>query len=162
MVREMASYAAHPIIFPLSNPTSRAEAHPEDLLRWTDGRAIIGTGSPFPGVMINGRERRIDQTNNAYIFPGMGLGIVAVQSTRVTDSMFMAAANALAEVSPSRKDPSANLLPPFTAIREVSIHVALATAKQAVLEGLCAKYTDQEIMDRIRAKIWVAEYPTYI
>ncbi len=159
LIRRMMQGVARPIIFPLSNPTSRAEAVPEDLLRWTEGRAIVGTGSPFPSVNLHGLERRIDQTNNAYIFPGMGLGIIAVKSTRVSDGMFMAAARALAQCSPARTDPHANLLPPLTEIREVSFKVAMATAREAVKEGLCSeRYSEKEIERCIRAKMWIPEY----
>ena len=103
IVRAMAQTVKRPVIFPLSNPTSRCEATPEDLMRWTEGRAIIGTGSPFHAVEWEGRKIPVDQTNNSYIFPGVGLGILAVKARRVTDSMFMAAAQALAELSPARQ-----------------------------------------------------------
>ena len=97
VVREMAAHNARPVIFPLSNPTSRAEATPADLETWTEGRAIIGTGSPFPPLLRDGKHFTVDQTNNSYIFPGVGLGAIAVQARRITDTMFMAAAKALAD-----------------------------------------------------------------
>ena len=97
----MAEHNERPVIFPLSNPTSRAEATPEDLENWTDGRAVMGTGSPFPPLMRDGNKFKVDQTNNSYIFPGVGLGAIAVKARRVTDSMFMAAAKALAKLSPA-------------------------------------------------------------
>ena len=103
--------SARPVIFPLSNPTSRSEATPQDLMAWTDERAVIGTGSPFPPVMRHGKPMAVDQTNNAYIFPGVGLGVLAINARRVTDSMFMAAAKALAGSSPAARDPEDTLLP---------------------------------------------------
>jgi len=111
IVREMARKCPRPIILPLSNPTSKSEAVPEDLLRWTDGRALIATGSPFPDVNYQGRTIRVAQCNNVYIFPAMGLALLATETRRVTDSMFLAAAHALAAQSPAVADPSAPLLP---------------------------------------------------
>ncbi len=160
IVREMASNVDRPIIFPLSNPTSKSEAIPEDLLKWTNGKAIIGTGSPFGTVHKNGKAFRIDQTNNSYIFPGMGLGIVAVGATRVSDAMFMAAARALADASPSKDNPEANLLPLISQIREISYEVALAVAKTAVAEGHATCPLNQ-IEDRIRQKMWDPDYLPY-
>lgn len=161
IVREMASHVKRPVIFPLSNPTSHSEAAPVNLMQWTDGRAVIGTGSPFPNVMKNGQSVRVDQTNNAYIFPGMGLGLIAVQAKKVTDRMFMAAAQALASCSPAKKDPNANLLPPLTDIREVSFYVALAVAKEAVSAGLAEACTDAELEKKVRAKVWTPAYLPY-
>ena len=92
IVRAMAANVDRPVIFPLSNPTERSEATPEDLLGWTQGRAIVGTGSPFPPVERDGRPFRVDQTNNAYVYPGVGLGAIAVKASRISDAMFLAAA----------------------------------------------------------------------
>ena len=125
-----------PIIFPLSNPTERSEATPQDLFAWTEGRAVIGTGSPFPPIRRNGQDFRVDQTNNAYVYPGIGLGAIAVKARRISDGMFLAAARAVAELSPARRDPQANLLPPLVDLRKISFHVALAVAKQAMPKGL--------------------------
>ncbi len=162
IVKEMAKHVERPVIFPLSNPTSRSEAVPEDLIAWTNNKAVIGTGSPFPPVMRNGVSTRIDQTNNAYIFPGMGLGLVAVKATRVTDKMFMIAAKALAACSPSISDPNANLLPPLDQIREVSLKVALAVAKEAVHSGFATSdLTDAQIEQAVRAKVWEPSYLPY-
>ena len=141
IVRAMAEHNRRPVIFPLSNPTSRAEATPADIERWSEGRAVIGTGSPFPPLMRDGRPFKVDQTNNSYIFPGVGLGAIAVQARRVTDTMFMAAAKALAAMSPARNDAGGNLLPPVTALREVSIAVARAVARAgAARKGLHRRY----------------------
>jgi malate dehydrogenase (oxaloacetate-decarboxylating) len=160
IVRAMAANNARPVIFPLSNPTSRAEATPADIERWSDGRAVIGTGSPFPPLMRDGREFKVDQTNNSYIFPGVGLGVIAVQARRLTDTMFMAAAKALAAMSPARNDTGSNLLPPVTSLREVSISVAKATAYQARKEGL-TDVAESDIEPAIHAKMWSPTYLPY-
>jgi malate dehydrogenase (oxaloacetate-decarboxylating) len=161
VVRTMAETVKRPIIFPLSNPTSRSEATPGDLLAWTNGHAIIGTGSPFPPVLINGVYRRVDQTNNAYVFPGIGLGALAVLARRISDGMFMAAARALAEASPAQIDPTANLLPPVTELREVSYRVAVAVATQAQAEGLAQMTIGDGLEMRIRLKMWTPVYRRY-
>ncbi len=161
ITREMASHVEHPIIFPLSNPTVNAEANPSDLLEWTKGKAIIGTGSPFGTVQKEGKPFRIDQTNNSYIFPGMGLGIIAIKARRVTDSMFMAAAKALAVESPAKHDKRANLLPPLSKIREISFQVAVATAKEAIHLGLADPCSSDEIEKKIRKAMWTPGYIPY-
>src|ERR1700759_2667763 len=131
VVREMARKVERPIIFPLSNPTSRSEANAEDLIRWTDGRALIASGSPFAPVTYGDRKIPIAQCNNVYIFPAMGLGVVASGARRVTDAMMLAAARKLGEHSPALKDPSGSLLPPLTAIRHVAAEIAVAVGMQA-------------------------------
>jgi malate dehydrogenase (oxaloacetate-decarboxylating) len=161
VVRTMAEFTAQPIIFPLSNPTSRCEAAPSDLLAWTAGRAVIGTGSPFPPVLKDGVSFRVDQTNNAYVFPGIGLGAIAVEARRISDGMLMAAARALAEASPSRLDRNANLLPPVTALREVSRRVAAAVASQAQVEGLAVQRSQHELAALLGAKMWTPTYRPY-
>jgi malate dehydrogenase (oxaloacetate-decarboxylating) len=162
VVRAMAACNKRPVIFPLSNPTSREEATPSDIEAWTEGRALIGVGSPFPPITRDGARFKIDQTNNSYIFPGVGLGVIAVKATRISDKMFMAAAKALAAVSPARNNPKANLLPPVTALREVSVSVALAVALQAHKEGLAKKgIKTDEIESLIRAKVWTPQYVPY-
>ena len=109
IVRAMAAHVERPVIFPLSNPTERSEATPQELIAWTDGRAVIGTGSPFPPIEQDGRPFRIDQTNNSYVYPGVGLAAIAVQTRRISDGMFLAAARTIAELSPAKHDPRANL-----------------------------------------------------
>jgi malate dehydrogenase (oxaloacetate-decarboxylating) len=161
VVRTMAAQVRRPVIFPLSNPTSRAEATPADLCRWTEGRAVIGAGSPFPPLRRDGRTFPVDQTNNSYIFPGVGLGAVAVKARRVTDTVFIAAAKALAEASPARSDPDANLLPPVAELRRVAGGVALATALAAHREGLTQGVAAEEIEDLIRRKTWQPRYRPY-
>jgi malate dehydrogenase (oxaloacetate-decarboxylating) len=160
IVRTMAAYTEHPMIFPMSNPTSRAEAVPEDLIHWTDGKALIATGSPFDPVSYKGRSYPIAQSNNSYIFPGMGLGILAVGARRVSDDMFMAASIALSECSPALADPQAALLPSLEGIREVSRKIALAVARQAQQEGLAAQTSAQELEQRIDDTVWEPEYST--
>lgn len=163
VINQMALNTQHPIVFPLSNPTSKAEANPADVLEWTDGRAIIGTGTAFPLAMRNGKMMRIDQVNNCYIFPAMGLGILSVKASRVTDKMFLVAAIALAELSPARNDPSNNLLPPLSNIREISKHVAFAVAKEAIASGYShiQSLSDAELRVLIADNMWTPEYLTY-
>ncbi|MCB1598959.1 MAG: NAD-dependent malic enzyme [Lysobacterales bacterium] len=160
-IRAMASHCDRPIIFPLSNPTSRTEAIPADLVEWTDGRALIGTGSPFPPVPWKGEMLPINQTNNSYIFPGVGLAVLAVNARRVTDTMFMAAGKALAALSPARHDPKARLLPPVDQLRAVSIAVALATARQAQIDGVADDCDESELLPRIKAQVWEPAYRPY-
>jgi malate dehydrogenase (oxaloacetate-decarboxylating) len=160
VVHAMAKHNARPIIFPLSNPVSCAEAAPADIERWSEGRALIGAGSPYPPLMRNGRLMQVDQTNNSYIFPGVGLGVVATQTRRITDTMFMAAAKALAALSPAKRDSHANLLPPVTALREVAVSVAIAVGKQAQAEGL-TDVPAGEIEAAVDAKMWTPRYRPY-
>lgn len=161
IVRTMAQNTERPVIFPLSNPTSHCEATPEDLLHWTDGRALIGTGSPFAPVTFKGKEYSIDQTNNSYVFPGLALGIMAAQAKHVSDGMIKAAALALAECSPARNDKTANLLPPLSALRSISYEVAKAVGKQAIAEGL-AGVSDAEFEQELAASIWEPVYQPYV
>ncbi|CAM2887323.1 malate dehydrogenase [Legionella steigerwaltii] len=160
VVRTMAKYTDRPVIFPLSNPTSHSEAVPKDLLTWTDGRALIGTGSPFEPVKFNGKEFHIDQTNNSYIFPGLALGIISAKAKRVSDGMIKASALALAECSPAKKNKSANLLPPIANLRSISLEVAKAVGKQAILEGL-AGVNEAEFENELAANIWNPVYIPY-
>ena len=160
-IRSMAKNAQRPIIFPLSNPTSRSEGTPQDLLIWTEGRALIGSGSPFPPATFNGRQIHIDQTNNSYIFPGLALGIIASRARRVSDSMIMAAAKALVGLSPTRKDKTASLLPPLSQSREVSRIVAEAVGKQALADGLAAVQDEAAFREHLEAGIWEPVYADY-
>lgn len=157
VISQMAETTARPIIFPLSNPTSRCEALPSDVLAWTDGRAILGTGSPFAPVEYGGKTYPIAQTNNSYIFPGLGLGILALGIPRVSDGMFMATSRALAETAPASDDVP-RLLPSLADIRKVSRHIAIAVAKAAVKEGLIPAIGDDEIVARIDAATWQPAY----
>jgi malate dehydrogenase (oxaloacetate-decarboxylating) len=150
-----------PVIFPLSNPTERSEATPADLEAWTQGRAVIATGSPFPPLRRGGKDIRIDQNNNAYVYPGIGLGAIAVRARRISDGMFLAAANAIAAQSPARRDPNANLLPPLVEIRKLSLQVALAVARQAQKEGCAEPLSEDAILAAVKAKMWEPVYPRY-
>jgi malate dehydrogenase (oxaloacetate-decarboxylating) len=160
VVRSMASGVERPVILPLSNPTSRSEAHPADLLRWTDGRAIVGTGSPYAPVEWNGTALRIAQTNNSYVFPGLALGIISAKAKRVSDGMIMRAAEELAALSPAAKDSSAALLPPLDEIRRVSQCIALAVGRQAAAEGLAA-VRGEAFEDALRVNVWEPVYLPY-
>lgn len=165
IVEEMARHVARPIIFPLSNPTSRSEAKPVDLMAWTSGRAIIATGSPFADVPQSvtggGRPRKIGQCNNAYIFPGVGLGVIASGARRVRQEMFVAAARALSEMSPALNDRMASLFPDLNTIREVSRRVAIAVGIEARALGLAEATTREEIEERVDEKMWVPRYLRY-
>ena len=161
IVREIAKHAERPIIFPLSNPTSRAEATPAQLLAWTEGRAIVSTGSPFQPVFFENEWHPIDQTNNSYIFPGFGLGVLAANARRVTDTMFMAAAKALADLSPSRHDKSDRLLPPVRELRKVAVAVGEAVARQAQADGVAEPCDAHTLNTRIRALVWEPVYRPY-
>jgi malate dehydrogenase (oxaloacetate-decarboxylating) len=161
IVREMARKVERPIIFPLSNPTSKSEATAEDLIRWTDGRALVATGSPFSPVSHGGREIRIAQCNNIYIFPAMGLGIVASRARRVTDGMVLAAGNALGQESPAISDPSAALLPALPQLRDVAVRIATAVARQAQQDGVAPKTSDAKLRERIAATQWTPAYPSF-
>jgi malate dehydrogenase (oxaloacetate-decarboxylating) len=157
----MAKHTDRPVIFPLSNPTSRAEATPADLLKWTDGRALIGSGSPFDPVEINGKSIHITQTNNSYIFPGLALGILTSKAKRVSDAMIMAAAKALAVLSPTQKDKNADLLPPIADSRKVSLLVAEAVGKQAIAEGHAGVFDVDTFEQELRAYVWEPVYSPY-
>ncbi|CZH06527.1 NAD-dependent malic enzyme [Legionella pneumophila] len=162
MIKTMLSYCERPIIFPLSNPTSRAEAIPQDLLNWTAGKALIATGSPFEPVAINGHKIEIAQCNNSYIFPGVGLGVVAGQAKRVTDLMMMAAAVALSELAPAIKTGEGRLLPELNSIREVSQHIARAVILQGIKEGHIGPMNDNQIDDSIKRRMWTPQYEPYV
>ena len=160
-VREMARKVERPIIFPLSNPTTKSEATAEDLIRWTDGRALAATGSPFFPVNYGGRKIPVAQCNNIYIFPAIGLGVVASSANRVTDSMMLAAARALAQNSPALENSSASLLPPLTELRRVAVEIAVAVGIQAQKEGVAAELPEDELRRQVVATQWTPAYPSY-
>ena len=158
IVREMARKVERPIIFPLSNPTSRSEASAEDLTRWTGGRALVATGSPYPPVKYEGRVIPIAQCNNVFIFPAVGLGLVASGANRVTDGMMLAAARALGELSPARANPSDSLLPPLRDVRAVARAIATAVGLEAQRAGVAPKTSPEELRDRVAAAQWAPKY----
>jgi malate dehydrogenase (oxaloacetate-decarboxylating) len=159
-IRTMAKNIERPVIFPLSNPVSRCEATPQQIVDWTDGRALIGTGSPFPAARFQGREVPFAQTNNSYIFPGLALGILSSRARHVSDAMIKASALALAELSPTRRDKQAGLLPPLPAIRQVSQAVARAVGRQAIKDGL-AQVDEGGLEKELAANIWEPVYEPY-
>jgi malate dehydrogenase (oxaloacetate-decarboxylating) len=161
IVRAVAANVERPVILPLSNPTSKSEAAPADILRWTNGGALIGTGSPFPPVEINGRIIRISQTNNSYIFPGLALGILVARARRVTDGMIMAAAKTLASLSPTIADANAALLPPIGDSGMVGLAVAEAVARQAIAEGMSGLADSAALGEELRNYVWEPVYRPY-
>lgn len=158
IVREMARKTERPIIFPLSNPTSHSEAEPADLLAWTEGRALVATGSPFSPVKYGGRSIAVAQCNNVFIFPAVGLGLMASKARRVTDQMMLAAAKALGEHSPALRDPLASLLPNVGTIRAVALEVAYGLARKAQEEGLAAERKPEALRQTLVESQWNPEY----
>lgn len=158
ILREMARHADRPIVFPLSNPTSRMEAAPADVIAWTDGRALVATGSPIAPVDYAGRSYPIAQCNNTYIFPAVGLGVIASGAKRVTDEMMRAAARALGASAPASKDPSAALLPPLPEIRSVTRDLAFAVGQMAQKQGHAPAASAEELRAEIDARFWEPAY----
>ena len=170
IVREMASKVVRPIIFPLSNPSDRAEAAPKDLIQWTEGRTLIATGTEFPPVSFNGKTFKVAQCNNFYIFPAIGLAVVASKAKRVTDKMMIAAASALGnfqDTKGSNNDDVVNaaaespLLPPIENMRAVAIHIATSVALQAQQDGVAPEMSEQEVSEQVQKKFWIPEYRKY-
>ncbi|WP_281362676.1 NAD-dependent malic enzyme [Vreelandella maris] len=161
VVRTMHAGCEHPVIMPLSNPTSQAEAVPEDVIRWTDGQALVATGSPFAPVVYNGRTYPIAQCNNAYIFPGIGLGVIAASANRVTDEMLMSASRALAREAPLVKEGKGALLPPLSRIRDISKSIAFEVAAQAQQNGVALKTSGTTLRELIEKASWSPDYRTY-
>jgi malate dehydrogenase (oxaloacetate-decarboxylating) len=161
IVREMARKTERPIIFPLSNPTSLSEAEPSDLLAWTEGRALVATGSPFAAVKYGGKSIEIAQCNNVFIFPAVGLGLLASKARRVTDKMMLAGAKALGDHSPAIRDPAASLLPSVRTIREVALEIAYAVALKAQEEGLAPACEPEALRQEVIESQWIPEYIPY-
>jgi malate dehydrogenase (oxaloacetate-decarboxylating) len=158
IVREMARKTDRPVIFPLSNPTAKSEAAAEDLIRWTDGRALVATGSPYAPVKYDGRSIPIAQCNNVFIFPAVGLGVVASGARRVTDGMMLAAGRVLGDYSPARKDPSASLLPRLRDVRAVARAIATAVGLEAQRAGVAPTTTPDQLRDQVAAAQWIPNY----
>ena len=158
MIRTMASNTEHPIVFPLSNPTSRIEAAPSDIIEWSDGKALIATGSPIDPVTYKGKTHPIAQCNNTYIFPAFGLGVVAGGVTRVSDEMFRAASRTLAACAADERKKTGSLLPPLPSIRDVSKDIAFAVASKAQEQGHAPKTTPEELRAKIEQQFWDPAY----
>jgi malate dehydrogenase (oxaloacetate-decarboxylating) len=158
IVREIAKHVERPVIFPLSNPTSKSEATPSELFQWTEGRALIATGSPFQPISYAGRLIKVGQCNNVFIFPGVGLGVIASGADRVTDAMFSAAARVLSEFSPALTDADAPLYPPVESVREISRKVAVAVGVEAQQAGLTKTTSLEELERNVRDKMWSPHY----
>jgi malate dehydrogenase (oxaloacetate-decarboxylating) len=160
-IREMAARARTPVILPLSNPTSKTEAQPRDILEWTDGRAIVATGSPFPPVVRGERTHVIGQANNAFCFPGIGLGAVVAEAREVTDEMFLSAAEALASVVSSERLEQGSLYPNQSELRAASRAVAIEVARAAREGGVGRNLSDDEVESAVDAMMWEPRYLRY-
>lgn len=161
VVQAMYRHCPQPIVMPLSNPTSKAEGIPADIIEWTDGQALVATGSPFEPVDYRGKRYPISQCNNSYIFPGVGLGVIACGAMRVTDAMLMAASESLAQCSPLALGEGDSLLPPISTIREVSKRIAKAVALQAMADGVAVSIAEAVLTQKIEANFWEPEYRYY-
>ncbi|GKW26982.1 NAD-dependent malic enzyme [Pectobacterium brasiliense] len=161
IIREMHKHCARPIVMPLSNPTSRVEARPEDIIRWTEGAALVATGSPFAPVNYQGKVFPIAQCNNSYIFPGIGLGVLASGAKRITDGMLMAASRALADCSPLANNGEGALLPDLSDIQQVSKRIALDVGKAAQLQGAAVVTSADALQKAIDHNFWQPQYRSY-
>ncbi|MCH1926677.1 NAD-dependent malic enzyme [Shewanella sp. C32] len=161
IIKAMHQHCERPIVFPLSNPTSRVEATPKDILYWTNAQALVATGSPFEPVVIDGQTYEIAQCNNSYIFPGIGLGVLATGASRVSDEMLMASSRALAECSPLAINGEGSLLPRLENIHAVSKHIAFAVGKVAIEQGYALPKTDELLLQAIEDNFWKPEYRRY-
>ncbi|TDB62632.1 NAD-dependent malic enzyme [Photorhabdus khanii] len=161
IIREMHKHCERPIVMPLSNPTSRVEARPEDIINWTNGAALVATGSPFNPVKYKDQEYPIAQCNNSYIFPGIGLGVIASGAKLVTDGMLMVASRTLADFSPLAKNGTGPLLPLIDDIQEVSRKIAKQVAKEAQIQGVATVTSDGALDEAIERNFWKPEYRIY-
>jgi malate dehydrogenase (oxaloacetate-decarboxylating) len=161
IIKDMAGKVERPVIFPLSNPYDRAEAVPGDLIRWTDGRALVATGTEFPPVSLKGRRFKIAQCNNFYIFPAIGLAVRASDAKRVTDRMMVAAAEALGNFSLDDVNVDAQLLPPIESMRDVAIQIAVMVGLQAQQDGVAQVVSEQDLRERVRQRFWIPQYFGY-
>ena len=161
VIKAMHVGCEQPIIFPLSNPSRQVEAHPKDVIAWTNGQAIVATGSPFDEVEYNGDKFIIPQCNNSYIFPGIGLGVIAAKAKRITDAMLMVSSEMLAEASPRANTGKGSLLPALVEIEPLSKKIAFAVAKKAMEEGVALEMSDDAILKAIDKNYWYPEYRNY-
>jgi len=161
IIRAMKAHCDLPIVFPLSNPIKQVEATPEQIISWTDGQAIVATGSPFEPVQHKGKVFPVAQCNNSYIFPGLGLGVVAANVSRITDEMLMIASKTLAEASPLANTGDGELLPPLTEIANLSKKIAFGVAKIAFDQGLALRIDDESLTAKIERNFWQPEYRDY-
>jgi malate dehydrogenase (oxaloacetate-decarboxylating) len=160
IVREMAAHVERPVIFPMSNPTSKSEAKPVDIVNWTGGRALIATGSPFDPVPYGGRTIKVGQSNNVFVFPGVGLGVLVAEAKEVTEAMFTAAAVRLASETRDEDLHAGMLFPPPSDIRRVSRAIAEAVVKQAREDDVAGRVLqDADIPQAVKAAMWDPEHP---
>jgi malate dehydrogenase (oxaloacetate-decarboxylating) len=157
VVRDMAAHTARPVILPMSNPTALSEAVPADLIKWTNGRALVAAGSPFGAVDHGGIRYEIGQANNALVFPGLGLGVIAARARRVTGGMLLAAARAVAGLA-DISAPGAPLLPRVADLRETSVAVAAAVARAAAADGVASATLDPDLDGQVRTLMWEPRY----
>ena len=158
VVRAMAAINERPIVFPLSNPTSKSECTPEQAMRWSDGRAIVATGSPFAPVEFGGVRHRVGQCNNSFVFPGVGLGLWVGQVSRVTDAMFLDAAKALAREVTDDDLAEGAIYPQLRHIRDCSRAVACAVIRRAIAEGLADSRLLDDLDSTVRRAMWIPRY----
>ena len=161
IIKEMAGKVDRPVVFTLSNPYDRAEAVPKDLVQWTNGRALVATGTEFPPVLLNGRVVEVAQCNNFYIFPAIGLAVRVSQAKRVTDRMMVAAAEALGNFSPDNVNTETKLLPPIESMRDVAIQIAVMVGLQAQQDGMAQAMSEQELRERVKQRFWIPQYLNY-
>jgi malate dehydrogenase (oxaloacetate-decarboxylating) len=160
-IREMAQHVRRPVVMPLSNPTSRAEATPADILAWTDGRALVATGSPFEPVRFGNRTYAIGQANNAFVFPGLGLGAIVAEVLEVSDELFLAAAGALSDSVTSARLEQGALYPSQSELRAVSKQIAIKVVHAARDGGVGRALHDEQIEAVVDAAMWFPAYAAY-
>jgi malate dehydrogenase (oxaloacetate-decarboxylating) len=162
IIRDMAGKVERPIVFPLSNPSDRAEAVPDDIIHWTNGRALVATGTEFPPVNLEGRLFEIAQCNNFYIFPAIGLAVGASGAKQVTDRMMVSAAEALGNFYPDNVDADLErLLPPIDSMRDLTIEIAVMVGLQAQADGVAQAMSEQELRERVQQRFWIPRYSNY-
>ena len=162
VIRALAAGTERPLVLPLSNPTSAAEATPLDVLRWTDGRAIVATGSPFDAVEVEGRRHDVGQANNVFVFPGLGLGAIAAEASAITDRMFLLAARTLAGAVTAERLATGAIYPPVGDLRAVTRSIALEVAREAVRSGVAGISPEDDLEATIDGAMWWPAYVPYV